>query len=511
MSNLLNNLNLKSRFIIVFSVVILLNLVNLFFTFNNLGILRKVGEKLYTQNFIGMNRLIEADRDAYQSRLAISESFHLTKRNNGEDIEKLQTEITSNLDQINTRYAEFYKLYKESVANANEELNSDVVSNYEKVKTLTSQINSLLKQQQFDQAESMYYSEYAPAFNVMREDMNKFTDLFLDATEKEQKNTAINGKRIFIAATIGFIITIAILIFSGYILNSSITRPLNVVVEATKEISEGKLDFNIKAEGNNEIAKVLISVDQMRQKLLDIISEISSASVSISSASNNLNLRSQRMSQAATEQASSVEELSSAMEEMASNIHQNADNSRQTEKIAIKASAEVKNGSSATSEAIELMKEIAGKISIINDIAFQTNILALNAAVEAARAGEYGRGFAVVAAEVRKLAERSKLAADEIQQLSVKVVGTSQQAGEKLESIVPEIENTTKLIQEITASSLEQNSGAEMINNTIQQMNQVTQQNATLAEDIASSSEELTEQARKLIAVTEYFKTERIS
>ena len=112
---------------------------------------------------------------------------------------------------------------------------------------------------------------------------------------------------------------------------------------------------------------------------------------------------------------------------------------------------------------------------------------------------------------MRKLAERSKLAADEIQQLSVKVVGTSQQAGEKLESIVPEIENTTKLIQEITASSLEQNSGAEMINNTIQQMNQVTQQNATLAEDIASSSEQLTEQARKLIAVTEYFKTERIS
>lgn len=509
MGNVLKNLNLRSRFIIVFSIIIVLNLVNLLFTFNNLGILRKVGEKLYSQNFIGMNRLIEADRDAYQTRLAISESFHLTHRNNETNLEKLQFEISSNLDQINTRYTEFYKLYKESVADVNDELNRGIITNYDKVKAVTSQINNLLKQQQFDQAESMYYSEYTPAFNAMREDMNKFTDVFLEATEKEQQNTAVTGKRIFIAATIGFIITIVILIASGYILTYSITRPLHQVVEVTTEIAEGKLDFNIQAEGNNEIAKVLNSVDQMRQKLLSIISEISNASAYISSASNNLNLRSQRMSQAAIEQASSVEELSSAMEEMASNIHQNADNSRQTERIAIKASAEVKNGSSSTSEAIVLMKEIAGKISIINDIAFQTNILALNAAVEAARAGEYGKGFAVVAAEVRKLAERSKLAADEIQQLSVKVVGTSQQAGEQLERIVPEIENTAKLIQEITASSLEQNSGAEMINNTIQQMNQVTQQNATLAEDIASSSEELTEQARKLKGITEYFKTER--
>lgn len=506
MSNILKNLNLRTRFVIVFAVIIVLNLVNLLFTFSNLSVLRKVGDKMYHKNFIGMNRLIEADRDAYQSRLAISESFHAANSTN-ENVDKLQGEISSNLDQINTRYTEFYALFRESVSNANEELNSEVISNYEKVKSTTSQINSLLKQQQFEQAESLYYSGYVPAFSIMRDDMNKFTDIFLEASGAEQKNTEITGKSIFVAATIGFIVNVIILIFSGYVLTVSITRPLNQVVEATTEIAEGKLDFSIGSEGNNEITKVLVSVDRMRQKLLEIISQISAASVSMSSASNSLNVRSQRMSQAATEQASSVEELSSAMEQMASNIHQNADNSRQTETIAIKASAEIKKGSSATSEAIELMKDIAGKVSIINDIAFQTNILALNAAVEAARAGEYGKGFAVVAAEVRKLAERSKIAADEIQHLSAKVMGTSQQAGEQLTGIVPEIERTAKLIQEITASSLEQNSGAEMINTTIQQMNQVTQQNASLAEDIASSSEELTDQAQRLIEITEYFKT----
>jgi methyl-accepting chemotaxis protein len=213
------------------------------------------------------------------------------------------------------------------------------------------------------------------------------------------------------------------------------------------------------------------------------------------------------MSQGASEQASSAEEISSSMEEMVSNIQQNTDNAQQTEKIALSAVDGIRKGNQSVSVAVESMKNIASKIKIINDIAFQTNILALNAAVEAARAGEHGRGFAVVAAEVRKLAERSKVAADEIDHLSKSGVDVSVQAGEQLSNIVPEIEKTSRLVQEIAAASIEMNSGAGQVNNAIQQLNQVTQQNAAASEEMATSSEELSSQADQLKDLIAFFNT----
>ncbi|MFP4526037.1 MAG: methyl-accepting chemotaxis protein, partial [Bacteroidales bacterium] len=181
------------------------------------------------------------------------------------------------------------------------------------------------------------------------------------------------------------------------------------------------------------------------------------------------------------------------------------ENAKQTEKISGKASDRISEGNQATQHSVEAMKEIAEKISIINDIAFQTNILALNAAVEAARAGEHGKGFAVVASEVRKLAERSAEAASEIDEKSKSGVGISEKAGQQLEEIVPEIEKTSKLVQEITAASNEMNSGADQVNNAIQQLNQVTQQNAASSEELATGAEELSSQAEQLKQVISYF------
>ena len=194
------------------------------------------------------------------------------------------------------------------------------------------------------------------------------------------------------------------------------------------------------------------------------------------------------------------------MEKIASNIQQNAENATQTEKISLKAVSEIKLGYKATNDTATTMKKIAETITIINDIAFQTNILALNAAVEAARAGEHGKGFAVVASEVRKLAERSRIAADEIQNLSSKGVSVSHEAGEKLSNIVNEIERTAQLVQDIAAASHEQSSGTEQINNAIQQLNDVTQQNASSSTQLATNSEELQAQAEQLKSMVSSFK-----
>lgn len=211
------------------------------------------------------------------------------------------------------------------------------------------------------------------------------------------------------------------------------------------------------------------------------------------------------MSQGANEQASSVEEVSSTMEEITSNIEQNSSNSAQTEKISITARDGMLQVKEQTARAVEANREIYEKIKVINDIAFQTNILALNAAVEAARAGEHGKGFAVVAAEVRKLAENSKASAEEIIGLAENSFEITQQAGAKLEEMLPEIEKTTQLVQEISAAGIEMSNGSNQVNSAIQQLNEVTQQTAAASEELATGAEQLAGQADQLISTISFF------
>ena len=196
------------------------------------------------------------------------------------------------------------------------------------------------------------------------------------------------------------------------------------------------------------------------------------------------------------------------MEQMAANIRQNADNAMQTEKIASKSAEDAKQGGEAVAKTVSAMKEIASKISIIEEIARQTNLLALNAAIEAARAGEHGKGFAVVAAEVRKLAERSQHAAAEISELSGSSVEVAEQAGKMLAEMVPDIQRTAELVQEISAASKEQDTGAEQVNQAIMQLDQVIQQNASASEEMASTSEELSSQAEQLQDTIAFFKVD---
>lgn len=318
-----------------------------------------------------------------------------------------------------------------------------------------------------------------------------------------QAQDAASNMLILLAVSIILSIVVSVWIIRSVL--SSIGRAREVV----SAVSEGDLTVEIKNNSNDEIGELLEMMNRMVIKLKEVMSFVSTSSDNIASASIQMSSTSQAMSQGSQEQAASAEEISSSMEQMASNIQQNTDNAQQTEKIALKASDDMQEGSRSVINTVESMRKIADKISIIEEIARQTNLLALNAAVEAARAGDHGKGFAVVATEVRKLAERSQLAASEINELSTSSVSIADKSGKLLEQIVPNIQSTAKLVQEIAASSIEQNSGAGQVNSSIQQFNQVIQQNAAGAEQMAASSDELSSQAENLRAAIGFFKIDQ--
>ncbi len=265
------------------------------------------------------------------------------------------------------------------------------------------------------------------------------------------------------------------------------------VTTTAEEIASGNLTVKVKERSPQD--KLMQAMANMVAGLTEVASNIQTVANQVMTGSQEMSASSEELSQGATEQSASVEEVSSSMEQMAANIKQNSDNAQQTEKIALKAAEDGKEGGKSVMETVAAMKEIAGKISIIEEIARQTNLLALNAAIEAARAGEHGKGFAVVASEVRKLAERSQTAAAEINKLSASSVQIAEKAGEMLGRMVPDIQKNADLVQEITAASNEQSAGAGQINKAIQQLDQVVQQNASESEEIASTSAELLSQA----------------
>ncbi|RCK79099.1 MAG: Methyl-accepting chemotaxis protein I (serine chemoreceptor protein) [Candidatus Ozemobacter sibiricus] len=288
-------------------------------------------------------------------------------------------------------------------------------------------------------------------------------------------------------------------------------RSLKAMIEAMKgitgiaqQIADGNLCLDIKERSVHD--ELMRALRQMVTRLTAAVNEIRQAADNVANGSNELSASAETMSSGANQQATAAEEASSSMEEMSSNIQQNADNAAQTEKIARKAAEDAKDGGKAVAETVQAMNEIASKISIIEEIARQTNLLALNAAIEAARAGEHGKGFAVVASEVRKLAERSQLAAGEIRNLSASSVKVAGRAGEMLAKIVPDIQKTAELVQEISAACKEQTTGADQINKAIQQLDQIIQQNAGAAEELASTAEEMTSQAEQMRATISFFK-----
>jgi methyl-accepting chemotaxis protein len=286
---------------------------------------------------------------------------------------------------------------------------------------------------------------------------------------------------------------------------NTLIAAMDEITSAAQEISKGNLTVAIRERSPQD--KLMQALASMVGGLTQTVSDIRSIAGEVAAASQSISTASIQVSKGASAQAAAAEEASSSMEEMVSNIKQNADNAQQTDKIANKSARDAQESGKSVLEAVAAMKEIANKISIIEEIARQTNLLALNAAIEAARAGEHGKGFAVVAAEVRKLAERSQKAAGEINQLSANTLKVSEKSGEMLDKLVPDIQRTAELVQEITAASKEQDTGAEQINKALQQLEQVIQQNASASEEMASTTEELTGQSDQLVSALSFFQT----
>jgi len=420
--------------------------------------------------------------DFYNRYLGIFDKLLFPELNKGDkaDYQKLRG-IDAATDTIREKTLELIQ----KLSGTLEEERQLAIADYQKIKDLDEEIDSAK----------------AKTVEPLQHLNDALSEEFVESAEKFISVKTNVMKVSIILSVIGFILGIGFAI----LIARAISRPLREGVEICETIASGDLRVKINVDSKDETGQLMLAMSNMSDKLKDIISNVSTTAMNVNAGSEELSNGAQSISQGATEQAAAAEEASSSMEEMTSNINQNSDNAKQTETIAKKVATDALESGDAVKNTVKAMNEIASKISIIEEIARQTNILALNAAIEAARAGEHGKGFAVVASEVRKLAERSQEAAAEISDLSTTSVAIAEKSGALLDSILPEIQKTSELIQEITASSAEQSSGADQINTAMSQLDKVIQQNAGAAEELASTAEELSAQSASLQSMMQFF------
>jgi methyl-accepting chemotaxis protein len=330
----------------------------------------------------------------------------------------------------------------------------------------------------------------------------------LDSAIETADHVYTSGRTTLVSVLIA---SVVVSVLMAIWISLTLNRGLGQSSAMAQAVAAGDLTKLADIRSQDEIGDLLSYTNSMIESLRDIVGKVAAASRNVASGSEQLSAGSEQLSQGASEQAAATEEASASMEEMAANIRQNAENAGQTEKIARQSAKDAQVSGEAVTRAVEAMRTIAGKITVVQEIARQTDLLALNAAVEAARAGEHGRGFAVVASEVRKLAERSQGAATEISALSSETVAVAQEAGQMLARLVPDIKRTADLVEEITAACREQDIGASQINTAIQQLDTVTQQNSAASEEMSATSEELAAQAQQLQEAMNFFRLDGAS
>ncbi len=535
------NLRVGKKLIFSFVLMALLTGVVGMLGLRNMGIINDMNDIMYERELIGISTVKEANINLLYADRAIR---NMIMASSVED----RSRIMKNLAKYKQQYQEQMGVARNLfVSKEGKETIAKLDEAWAALQPVWEQIVEACRSEEVQARRT----SVDLALGVGREKVNAVDDIMTTLVRTKEGNakeyytestTIYNSSRLAMFAIVGVSMLVGLTLGMG--ISRTISRPLVACVDFAKALARGdlghKLDFEradevgevckalrevaaaegkvtaiagrmaegdlrIRVEPRCEVDALMLSLSTMITRLTEIVEEVKSGAENMASGAEELSASSEALSQGASEQAASVEESSSSMEQISDSIMRNADNAHQTENLANKAGSDATDSGKAMNETVAAMRQIAAKISIIEEIARQTDLLALNAAVEAARAGEHGRGFAVVASEVRKLAERSQSAAAEINRLSASSLDVAERAGQLLEKLVPDILKTSDLVQEISAASSEQSTGAGQVNRALQQLDQVVQQNASASEELASTAEELSSQAAQLVNTVAFF------
>ena len=499
---LFTNMRVGAKLALAFLSVVLLSIALGALSLMQLNNLNRNTQEIAT-NWLPSLRAVAAMR-ASLLEFRIAELQHISSTS-----EEDMSTYEKRMETAKTAFEASDKTYIPMIASdAERALHNDFLNEVKPYFEVHDKIVALSRKNQNEEAIKLVRGDSSKARARMMETLGKIIQFQVDGSDKESEAAVktYNTSRTWIVALSVVVAVLSAVI--AFLITRSITIPLKTAVSAANQLAEGNLMVKIDSTAKDETGQLLQSMQNMIGKLSQVVSEVNSGAHALASASEEVSATAQTLSQASSEQAAGVEETSASIEQMTASIAQNTENSRVTDGMASKAAQEAAEGGEAVKATVSAMQQIAKKIVIIDDIAYQTNLLALNAAIEAARAGEHGKGFAVVAAEVRKLAERSQVAAQEIGEVASGSVELAEKAGGLLETMVPNIKKTSELVQEITAASQEQSAGVGQINAAIVQLNQTTQQNASASEELAATAEEMSGQAEQLQQTMSFFKLE---
>ncbi|MYM21358.1 methyl-accepting chemotaxis protein [Duganella sp. FT135W] len=510
------NITVRTKILTLIGVAVLALLMTILIAFQGL---KKESEMLAE---IGKNRL-----PSVQALMSINEAkTGIRSANRAADATAMYPENVADITQQIKRRAELsgqaeqaWKIY-ESLPQSNEEAAvwKVFVKAWDAWKAKDAEFGNLLSQIQsaeLGKRKELFValrnnlSDNRTNFHDVESNLDKLVEMNVqygdDAVKEADAASTAATSRMYTASAIALVVLVAL----GLLVLHDIMKQLGgdpaYAAGIVRKVAEGDLRVDVALKAG-DTSSLLAAMKGMIDKLSQVVDEVNNGAESLASASEEVSATAQSLSQAASEQAAGTEQTSASVEQMTASIAQNTENAKVTDGIASKAAVEAAEGGEAVKSTVAAMQQIAKKISIIDDIAYQTNLLALNAAIEAARAGEHGKGFAVVAAEVRKLAERSQVAAQEIEQVASSSVELAEKAGRLLDEMVPNIRRTSNLVQEITASSEEQSAGVGQINAAVTQLSQTTQQNASSSEELAATAEEMSSQAEQLQQAMSFFK-----
>ena len=499
----MNNWKIGTRIGAGFGVVILIAMALGLFAINRIGAIQKNADTVALGALPMTNLIGQIQLNIQRGRSQMLE--HVTARDLQEkaDAERRFHDVVAKNAEL---LAEYEKLI---TTERGHELFNGAKKDREELNSYRAEIMQVSRQgtpESSKQAMEMLKTKGAQLFTKALESQaamatfnTKLTD---DAVAESQATVTATRSAIYTGLVIALLLAVGITLFTV----RGITRPLASAVDVLEHVAQGEIPDQLAVTSHDEVGQMLTALNSMTKNLRSTVSQVAAVAANVASGSEQMSATAQQVSQGASEQASSAEECTSSMEEMGASVQQNADNAKQTDKIATKAAEDAQASGEAVNQTVHAMRQIAEKIGIIDEISRKTDLLALNAAVEAARAGEHGKGFAVVASEVRKLAERSQVAAAEISRLTAEGVQRADGAGKLLSSLVPDIRKTAELVREIAAASAEQSSGATQVSKAMQQLDQVIQQNASASEEMSTGADELSGQAERLQQAISFFK-----